>query len=293
MAEMIRTMGQYGLDKAISIYIKDPFVANYVLDEGRALLTKLLPLCEDTKVLDVGCGWGTISIPIARIAGQVDVIDATYERVKFVETRAQYCCLSNISPVLGSATALPFPSERFDIVVFNGVLEWLGAINTKESPYKIQMHALKEAYRVLKPGGLVYVGIENRFSLRYFLGDPDDHSFIRFTSLMPRGMAQIYYKMRTSRDYFMHTHSLSAYRKMLKNSGFSKVKEYHPWPTYRTPTEFAELNVISILKQLRRKVYSEHIFSRKWIYLQLLKVLTTIEKQGSFCHSFSFIYIKD
>ncbi len=292
MTELIRTTVLDGHEKAISNIIKDPFVVKYVLDESRALWTNFLPIDHHTKFLDVGCGWGTLSIPIARIAGHVTAIDATMERVKFVEIRAQHSGISNISPVLGSATALPFPRESFDMIAFNGVLEWLGAINTKESPYKIQIQALREAYRVLKPGGLIYVGIENRYSLRYFLGQVDDHSFLRFTSLMPRWMAQAYYKMRTSNNYFMHTHSLPEYRKMLNSSGFTKVKEYHPWPTYRNPTEFAELEYRSILKHLREKAQLEHVPNRKWIYIQLLKAITAIDKQGLFCHSFSFIYKK-
>lgn len=292
MADLIRTTVLDGPEKAISNIIKDPFVVKYVLDESRALWTNLLPIDAHTRFIDVGCGWGTVSIPIAKIAGHVTAIDATMERVKFVEIRAQHSSLSNITPVLGSATALPFPGESFDMIAFNGVLEWLGAINTKESPYKIQMQALREAYRVLKPGGLVYVGIENRYSLRYFLGQPDDHSFIRFTSLMPRGMAQAYYKMRTSQDYFMHTHSLPVYRKMLNSAGFSKEKEYHPWPTYRNPIEFAELEIGSVLRHLRKKAQLEPVFSRKWLYIQLLKAISAIYKQGLFCHSFSFIYKK-
>jgi len=292
MEELIKSTIINGHEKAITNIIKEPFVVKYVLDESRALWTNLLPISAHTRVVDVGCGWGTVSIPIARKAGYVAALDATMERVKFVEIRAQLCSLSNIAPVLGSATALPFPGESFDIIAFNGVLEWLGAINTKEPPLKIQMKALSEAYRVLKPGGLIYVGIENRYSLRYFLGQADDHSFIRFTSLMPRWMAQIYCKMRTSNDYFMHTHSLPVYRKMLNSAGFSKVNEYHPWPTYRNPIEFVELETYSIKMHLREKARLEPVISRKWMYIQLLKLVSALDKQGLFCHSFSFIYKK-
>lgn len=292
MAELIRTTVLEGYEKAISNIIKDPFVVKYVLDESRALWADLLPIGDHTRFADVGCGWGTVSIPVARIAGHVAAIDATMERVKFVEIRAKHSNLANITPALGSATALPFPENSFDVIAFNGVLEWLGAINTKESPYKIQMQALREAYRVLKPGGYIYVGIENRYSLRYFLGKADDHSFIRFTSLMPRWLAQAYYNIRTSKDYFMHTHSLPVYREMLNSAGFLKDKEYHPWPTYRNPVEFAELDTRSILKHLKAKAHCEPVFSRKWIYIQLLRAVSAIDRQGLFCHSFSFIYRK-
>jgi len=47
----------------------------------------------------------------------------------------------------------------------------------------------------------------------------DDHSFTRFTSLMPRWMAQTYYKLRTGKNYFMHTHSLSEFCQSLQGRG--------------------------------------------------------------------------
>ena len=122
---------------------------------------------------------------------------------------------------------------------------------------------------------MVYRGIENRFSLRYFLGSPDDHSFIRFTSLMPRWMAQIYYKLRTGKNYFMHTHSLSGYRQMLKQIGFTMDMEYCPWPNYRNPVEFIEfaffqLHFLMILKWSTGQILCSTLFTvlRFVIYLE-------------------------
>lgn len=292
MTELIDNSRKYGYKKAISNIIDDPFVLTYILDENRALWANLLSLDANTEFLDVGCGWGTIAIPMAKKVGHVAAIDNTLERVKFVELRAEENGLNNITPALASATSLPYPNETFDIVAFNGVLEWLGAINEREIPKKIQIQALNEALRVLKPGGTVYVGIENRFSLRYFLGTKDDHSFIRFTSLMPRWLSRIYYKLRTGKNYFMHTHSLSVYRQMLKQVGFSPGIEYYPWPNYRNPSEFIKLSKTPIIDFLRKKIEQSQRFGRKWIYLVLLKLLTAIDGQGYFCHSYLFLYKK-
>ncbi len=292
MTELIEMAKTSGYQKAISVVIDNPWVQNYVLDENRAKWTHLLPLDSNTKVLDIGCGWGTNTIPIARKVKHVTAIDATLERVKFVQLRADESGLSNISTALASAMALPYPSASFDVVIFNGVLEWLGGDDTKKNPKDIQMQALKEAHRVLAPGGLVYIGIENRFSLRYFLGQVDDHSFIRFTSLMPRWMAQAYFKLRTGNDYFMHTHSLSVYRHMLKNTGFAMENEYHPWPNYRYPVEFAKLNKSGIVKHLSSKINELSFGARQWFYCTLLRWLTSWEGKGFFCHSFLFIYKK-
>jgi ubiquinone/menaquinone biosynthesis C-methylase UbiE len=292
MAKLIEVTKQHGYEKAISKFIKNPFVLTYILDESRATWADLLPLDANTKFLDVGCGWGTNAIPIARKVGHVAAIDATLARVKFVELRARQCGLSNVAPAVASATALPYPAETLDVVALNGVLEWLAANDQKECPKEIQLRALRETHRVLKPGGAVYIGIENRFSLRYFLGFPDDHSFIRFTSLMPRRMSQIYYRLRTGKNYYMHTHSLSVYRQMLKQTGFAPANEYHPWPNYRNPNTFIGLNKDAILNHLGQVIRQAPFMSRKWIYASILKWLTALEGKGFFCHSFSFIYKK-
>jgi len=292
MNALLRRAEADGYRKAAEEFLADPFVLTYVLDEGRARWADLLPIGPGTRVLDVGCGWGTNTIPIARRAGHVAAVDITGERVGFVEIRARQCGLANISLAAASAVALPYPDASFDVVVFNGVLEWLGGIDAARDPAELQLRALREARRVLAPGGLVYVGIENRFSLRYFLGTPDDHSHIRFTSLMPRRLARAYFRLRTGGDYYMYTHSLSAYRRMLADAGFERRKEFHPWPNYRNPVEFTALDKEEISGLLQREIRRLPAVSRKGTYCSLLKWLTAIEGEGRFCHSFLFVYAK-
>ena len=105
-------------------------------------------------------------------------------------------------------------------------------------------------------------------------------------------MSRVYFKLRTGRNYFMHTHSLPVYRRLLDRNGFSREKEYYPWPNYRTPTEFMELKRGEIIDFLGREIKNSKRFGRKWSYLVLLKILTALEGRGFFCHSFLFVYRK-
>jgi SAM-dependent methyltransferase len=217
-------------------------------------------------------------------------LDATFERVKFVAIRARQDGRSNVTPVLGSAMKLPVPNNSLDIVAFNGVLEWLGGIDKKRNPVELQREALREAWRVLKPGGYAYIGIENRYSLRYMLGDQDDHSFIRFTSLMPRSVANLYCRLRTGEPYFTHTHSLAMYQRLLNETGFSGVKSYLPWPDYRNPTSIIPLERGPVLKHLSSLLSGGSAASiRQRVYVSLLKILTACEGNGRLCHSFCFV----
>lgn len=288
MRMLLQDAKTHGYKAAMRDFLNDEFVYTYVADEHRAKWMELLPLDHSSTILDVGCGWGTNTIPISRAVQRAVAVDATYERVKFVDIRATQTDARNVVPAVASAIQLPFSSAQFDAVAFNGVLEWLGASDFTIDPQQCQMKALRQAFRVLKPGGKVYVGIENRYSLRYFLGDPDDHSFIRFTSLMPRVLANWYCRLRTEDRYFTYTHSLRIYQRMLAEAGFQDVKPYYPWPTYRNPEEIVPLSRDALMSLIRNKLRAAQSF-RQSLYLALLRGITAVEGAGRACHSFCFV----
>lgn len=290
MSIILKDSEHLGYKKAFEKHISDPFIYKYVGDETRSLWITIIPHTDQLAFLDVGCGWGTNALPISREVGHIYALDATFERVKFVEIRSRQDGRSNVTPVLGSAINLPFPTSSIDIVAFNGVLEWLGGIDKKRNPIELQRQALREAWRVLKPGGYVYIGIENRYSLRYVLGDQDDHSFLRFTSLMPRSVANLYCRLRTGGPYFTYTHSLAEYHKLLGEAKFADVRSYFPWPDYRNPTSIVPLARGPVLDHLSSLLCDGSTLSiRQKIYLSLLKVLTAWEGKGRLCHSFCFV----
>ena len=108
---------------------------------------------EGMSVLDLGCGPGAFTIPIARAVGSrgkvyaVDVQPAMLERLAAKLARPENADVVNVETRLASAYELPFRDDWLDVASLVGVLD--------EIPD--QPRALKELRRVLKPGGILAV----------------------------------------------------------------------------------------------------------------------------------------
>jgi ubiquinone/menaquinone biosynthesis C-methylase UbiE len=74
-------------------------------------------------------------------------IDATEAMVELARRHRELAGLTNVSFEVASSEALPFPDRAFDVVISNGVFN---LTLDKEQ-------ALREARRVLKPGGRLMI----------------------------------------------------------------------------------------------------------------------------------------
>ena len=105
-----------------------------LLDWQRTSWLGLLGLSENAVVLDIGSGYGAITHALARAAGEVYSLEATPERIEFTRIRMEQEGITNVQLVQGTALALPFPENSFDLIVVNGVLEWLGEWEASGNP---------------------------------------------------------------------------------------------------------------------------------------------------------------
>ena len=94
------------------------------------------------SVLEVGCGTGYFTRELARLGSEVIAIDVSPE---LLEIATANCSMPNVRYEIQDASALSYSDAMFDSVVGSSVLHHL---EIKE--------ALREIYRVLKPGGAVY-----------------------------------------------------------------------------------------------------------------------------------------
>lgn len=245
MIKLLRECDSVGWEQALSRLLDafpDPeFVSHYVLAEKRSSWKFLLNLSPDGRALDLGCGWGATALSLARNYGEVVAADLTLERLRFLQKRCLGSGIENISFVCcGDTDCLPFPNAYFDAVVLNGVLEWV-AVSGRGRPKGIQTQYLREVYRILKENGVLYIGIENRYSHEYFRGRPDDHTGLMYGSLMPRITANFYSRHVRGVPYRTYTYSRMGYKKMINRAGFLRSCFFMPVPDYRNFRNIVDL----------------------------------------------------
>lgn len=114
--------------------------------EAWFLLPRLQP---GQRLLDVGCGPGTVTSGLARAVapGLVTGLDAAPDVLATAREHADETGLANLEFVGGDVYALSYPDDTFDVVYANQLLQHLSD----------PVAALREMRRVLRPGGLLAV----------------------------------------------------------------------------------------------------------------------------------------
>lgn len=113
-----------------------------------ALLDQLCPPHRDRLILDAGCGTGGMMSWLTRYAGNGRVVG-----IDKVDTALGFCCRRNQKMIAQALIqTLPFPDSMFDLLTS---FEVLGQLDGNESAER----AIREMYRVIKPGGIAFVRV--------------------------------------------------------------------------------------------------------------------------------------
>ena len=128
------------------VELDNPFSEN---SSAKSIIQNL-DLQPGMKVLDLGCGPGRLTIPLAQQigpAGEVTAVDIQPGMLRRAENKAQAANLTNIRFVQAAAGEGKLPHNTFDRALLVTVL---GEIPDREA-------ALKEIYDALKLGGILSV----------------------------------------------------------------------------------------------------------------------------------------
>lgn len=215
--EETRAIGeQQGLDAEMLAHYEEGIERERLLRGGagrleylrtRELLARYLPPAPVT-VLDVGGGAGAYALPLAREGYAVHLIDPV---PLHVDQAREASALQRDAPLVsaeaGDARRLLWDDDSVDAVLLLGPLYHLTSRDDR-------LQALREAYRVVRPGGVIAAAAISRFAstydglLRGFLEDP------RFEEIVERDVREGQHRNPTGRPewfttaYFHHPEEL-------------------------------------------------------------------------------------
>lgn len=141
--DLQRRVQRYGWDKAAPYY--ETGWQEQLRPAQKSLLFEVDPKPGE-QVLDISCGTGLVSLPIAEIVqpgGEATGVDLSKEMIRQAQSRAENKGIENICFKQMDAESLELPADSFDVVICSLGLMYF------PHPQK----ALQEMYRVLKPGG--------------------------------------------------------------------------------------------------------------------------------------------
>jgi len=174
----------------------------------------LIPcLKPDFRMLDVGCGSGTITLGLAESAGHVVGVDQDDGDFADARRYAAEHHVENVEFRVGDVYVLDFPDDHFDACLCHSMLE------TLDRP----LDGLVELKRVLKPGGVLGVACVEYGGL--ILAGPESELLERFYAIRER-----VWLLETAADPYLGRRL----RGLLERAGFEDVtaaSKYHSYGT--------------------------------------------------------------
>jgi SAM-dependent methyltransferase len=223
-------------------YSPDDPLTNGV-ERGGLLLHALehtLGISANGRVLaDIGCGYGGVSLAWAERGGRAIAIDKGRANLSILRTRiATKTLRRRVTPLQTSALQLPLESSSADIALMSGVLEWIGYTSEQAPVGQLQSTALREAFRILKPGGTLVIGTKNRLFPRYSWRD--GQVGLPLLNALPRRAADWLCRRLRPHGYRAHIYSYWGWKRLLARAGITNSTIWIPLFTYQYPLALVE-----------------------------------------------------
>jgi len=241
MVELLRICRESGWRQSIDAVLRpevDDYTVSYVVDPRRADGIQPLLADEPMSIVDVGAGWGAVTCSLASQGHAVAALDSNGDTLEFLSLRAdeegygeRVRCV-RVDPL--ELAPLPIADGTADLVLLNGVLEWVGAGVDHGSPRDHQLAVLRDVRRVLAPEGRLYLAIESRWGISMWLG-AQDHPQTKFTSVVPRWVASWMTRRAGKGPYRTWTYGYHGLRGLLREAGLTRTRFSCAYPDYRFP----------------------------------------------------------
>ena len=203
----------------------EDFDYDYCLNSARADWT-ILGNFKDKVVVDLGCGYGTLSVPLALSARAVIAVDICEERLKFLSIIAGLRGINNIWFVHTDAFKLALRKSTIDAIILFGLLEYAGAWNLEKKGKRFPIELLSHIHSFLNQGGQLWIGTGNILNPQYLLGLTENYD-LPFTPSRSMSIADILTGAVRRSRYISHIYTKWGYRRILRSSGYRDINIHY------------------------------------------------------------------
>lgn len=172
--------------------IRIDFIRKHV--QGYYNIKEKADILHGLDFLDIGCGGGLLSEPLARLGGRVTAIDPSEKNIQIAKFHAEKVGL-DIDYRVKSVESLSLEGRKFDVVVNMEVVEHVADVDL----------FLEKSCHLVKENGLMFLSTLNRTCKSYLLSIIGAEYILRW---LPRGTHQW--------QKFLHPHEIE--RKFRRNS---------------------------------------------------------------------------
>jgi SAM-dependent methyltransferase len=205
----------------------------YHLSPERRNLLEWYPFRREAALLEIGAGCGALTGLFCEKTAHVTAVELSAKRSRIIAQR--HADKPNLEILAGNFADLPF-DRAFDYITLIGVLEYSRLFIQAPDPYA---GLLAKITKLLKPGGLLFVAVENKFGLKYFAGARDDHTGRQFDALegYPACIRRLPEDIADRPAGGAETFSRDELSRILSAGGLGGQKFYYPHPDYKFPAE--------------------------------------------------------
>jgi len=209
---------------------------------------------DGARALDIGCGVGGFSLAIAQEGGVVVSLDISLDIMRRVAVTG------HVHPHLASAVTLPLREGSMDLIILNGVLEYT-ARDQEGPPRDTHLKVLWYIRRLLAPGGVFYLGIENRYYLKFLLG-ARDHYEMRWSNILPRKLSTFISRLLGQEvRHWIYSHYELIH--LLSEAGFNYPVFYTALPNYKAPEHLIPLGSMDLIREASMRTHTKRLY--QWV----------------------------
>lgn len=187
---------------------------------------------EGKRVADLGAGFGSISIALAKGGADVVAIDANEQQIEELKRRAATDGVKLEAYVGNLLEDLNFISDA-ELALMVGVVEYAGMWNDTDAVEDLQVKVLRTAYDSLRPDGTFVLCTKNR--IWPFFAVSDVNTGMPLVNVLPRPLAEKVSQRLSGKPYRIYIHSPRKWQDLLEKAGFRQSEVYYPFLSYQFP----------------------------------------------------------